>query len=228
MQELAARKRLQSSPAIIKNEVPEILAQNQSFCILWPPPLRICKVRPSETLARPAHPRADSTPDIAGADFADLVRRYQSMVFSIAQHFLADRPAAEELAQDVFLQLHGTLPTLKSEEHVKFWLRKVTAHRCIDYQRRRKLTQVSLDEAPEPASPAQASDPFVARRLQLFVASLPEKPRLVVILRYQEDMLPEDIAEVLTMPVATVKSHLQRSLALLRDKVTRTIGEVTI
>jgi DNA-directed RNA polymerase specialized sigma24 family protein len=41
-------------------------------------------------------------------------------------------------------------------------------------------------------------------------------------------MLPEDIAAVLAMPVATVKSHLQRSLALLRDKVTRTMGEVTI
>jgi len=176
----------------------------------------------------PARPLADSTPDIASADFADLVRRYQSMVFSIAQHFLTDTPSAEELAQDVFLQLHATLSTLKSEERVKFWLRKVTAHRCIDYQRRRKLPQVSLDEAPEPMSPAQSSDPLVARRLQQFVASLPEKPRLIVILRYQEDMLPEEIAAVLAMPVATVKSHLQRSLALLRDKVTRTMGEVTI
>jgi RNA polymerase sigma-70 factor (ECF subfamily) len=60
------------------------------------------------------------------------------------------------------------------------------------------------------------------------VASLPEKARLIVILHYQEDMLPDDIAAVLAMPVGTVKSHLQRSLALLRDKVTRTIGEVTI
>jgi len=175
----------------------------------------------------PARP-AERIHEVTGASFAEVVRRYQSMVFSIAQHFLADRQAAEELAQDVFLKLHATLPTLKSEDHVKFWLRKVTAHRCIDYQRRRKLPQVSLDDAPEPTSPAQESDPFVARRLQQIVASLPEKPRLVVILRYQEDMLPEDIAEVLAMPIATVKSHLQRSLALLRDKVTRTIGEVAI
>jgi len=49
-----------------------------------------------------------------------------------------------------------------------------------------------------------------------------------VILRYQEDMMPEDIAEVLAMPLATVKSHLQRSLAMLREKVTRTMGEVAI
>jgi len=176
----------------------------------------------------PAPQAADFAPDVAELDFEDIVRRYQTMVFSIARHFLADRSSAEELAQDVFLQLHANLPSLKSEEHVKFWLRKVTAHRCIDHQRRRKLPQVSLDDAPEAVSPAQASDPFVARRLQQFVASLPEKPRLVVILRYQEDMLPEHIAEVLAMPVATVKSHLHRSLALLREKVTRTIGEVTI
>jgi len=171
---------------------------------------------------------ADHPPDIAGADFADLVRRHQSMVFSIAQHFLADRSAAEELAQDVFLQLHANLQNLKSEDHVIFWLRKVTAHRCIDYKRRRRLPQVSLEEVAEPSAPVQSSDLFLARRLRQVVASLPEKPRLVMILRYQEDMSPEDIADVLTMPVATVKSHLQRSLALLRDKVTRSIGEVTI
>lgn len=166
--------------------------------------------------------------EIPSTDFAEIVRRHQSAVFSIALHFLADRSAAEELAQDVFLQLHANLATMKSEDHMKFWLRKVTAHRCIDYKRRRKLPQVSLDAAPEPAAPAQSNDPFLAKRLRQYVGSLPEKPRLVMILRYQEDMPAEDIAEVLTMPLATVKSHLQRSLALLREKVTRAIGEVSL
>jgi len=166
--------------------------------------------------------------DFAEIDFAEIVRRHQSAVFSIALHFLADRSAAEELAQDVFLQLHANLSTMKSEDHMKFWLRKVTAHRCIDYKRRRRLPQVSLDDAPEPAAPTQSADPFLARRFRRYVAALPEKPRLIVILRYQEDMRAEDIAEVLAMPLATVKSHLQRSLAMLREKVTRAIGEVTL
>jgi RNA polymerase sigma-70 factor (ECF subfamily) len=161
-------------------------------------------------------------------DFAQLVRRHQSMVFSIAFHFLADRQAAEELAQDVFLQLHATLATLKSEDHVTFWLRKVTSHRCIDYKRRRQLPQISLEDAPEREAPAHSTDPFLARRLRQLVSSLPESPRLVMILRYQEDMGAEDIAQALAMPLATVKSHLQRSLALLREKVTRAIGEVKI
>jgi RNA polymerase sigma-70 factor (ECF subfamily) len=161
-------------------------------------------------------------------DFAQIVQRHQSMVFSIALRFLADRQAAEELAQDVFLQLHATLATLKSEDHVTFWLRKVTSHRCIDYKRRRQLPQISLEDAPEPEAPSRATDPFLARRLRQLVASLPESPRLVMILRYQEDMGAEDIAEALAMPLATVKSHLQRSLALLREKVTRALGEVKI
>ena len=166
--------------------------------------------------------------DFGKLDFAQIVRRHQAMVFSIALHFLADRSSAEELAQDVFLQLHANLSTMKSEDHMKFWLRKVTAHRCIDYRRRRKPPQVSLDDAPEPAAPAQSADLFLARRLRQYVAALPEKPRLVMILRYQEDMRAEDIAGILAMPLATVKSHLQRSLALLREKVTRDIGDVTV
>jgi RNA polymerase sigma-70 factor, ECF subfamily len=170
---------------------------------------------------------ADHPPG-TGAGFADLVRRHRSMVFSIALHFLADRSAAEELAQDVFLQLHANLPTLKSEDHVTFWLRKVTAHRCIDYKRRRTLPQVSLEEVAEPSAPAPARDPIFERKLRQVMASLPEKARLIMILRYQEDLGPEDIAEVLSIPVATVKSHLQRSLALLREKVLRSIGEATI
>src|SRR5579871_5868079 len=94
---------------------------------------------------------AEDHPPNIGIEFEDLVRRHQSMVFSIAQHFLADRSAAEELAQDVFLQLHANLSALKSEDHTKFWLRKVTAHRCIDYKRRRKPPRLSFDDTPEPA-----------------------------------------------------------------------------
>lgn len=171
---------------------------------------------------------ANDHPEDARLGFPDLVRQNQSMVFSIALHFLTDRSAAEELAQDVFLQLHATLSTLKSEDHVKFWLRKVTAHRCIDYQRRRRAPQISLEDAPEPVASTHSADPFLERRVRQLIATLPEKPRLVVILRYQEDMSPEDIAEALAMPVATVKSHLQRSLAMLREKMTRIIGEVVI
>jgi RNA polymerase sigma-70 factor, ECF subfamily len=60
--------------------------------------------------------------------------------------------------------------------------------------------------------------------LRRIVATLPERPRLVVTLRYQEDLDPAEIAEILDMPLNTVKSHLRRSLAILREKMSRTLG----
>jgi len=111
---------------------------------------------------------------------------------------------------------------------VTFWLRKVTSHRCIDYARRRKWPEVSLEDAPELPAGNAVRDPLLARRLGQLVASLPAKARMVVVLRYQEDLTPGEIAEVLAMPVATVKSHLQRSLARLREKVLRTIGDIRV
>ena len=160
-------------------------------------------------------------------DFAGIVRQHEAMVFSLALHFLRNREAAEEVAQDVFLQLHGTLATLQSAEHITFWLRRVTCHRAIDYGRRRRWPQVSLDDVAELRARASTRDPMLTRRLRRIIASLPENARMVVILRYQEDLTPIEIADVLEMPVATVKSHLQRSLARLREKIVAFMGDVT-
>ncbi len=141
------------------------------------------------------------------------------MVFSLAYHFLRDASAAEEVAQDVFLELYRHLDTLASDAHVAFWLRRVTCNRSIDYARRRKYRPViALHDVPEPCISGEPGDLLLNRRIQEIIASLPEKPRIVMVLRYQEDLMPEEIAEVLGMPVRTVKSHLQRSLALLREK----------
>ena len=133
------------------------------------------------------------------------MRVHQSMVFSIALHFARDRALAEELAQEVFLQLHRNWSAIQSPEHLVFWLRKVTSHRCIDWARRRKAAlEISLNDAAEPTA-------------------LPEKQRLLIILRFQEGMEPEEIARTLGMNVSTVKSQVQRTIELLRSKAARTI-----
>jgi RNA polymerase sigma-70 factor, ECF subfamily len=158
-------------------------------------------------------------------EFTDLVKSYQRMVFNIAYHFLHDRTAAEDIAQDVFLQLHRTMPSFESDSHAKAWLCKVTSHRCIDYARRHRQ-HLAIDDISEPSFEAKPNDPFMARRLQRLVASLPPKARSVVVLRYQEEMEVEEIAQVLGWSLNTVKSHLQRSLSMLRGKLARALGEV--
>lgn len=148
------------------------------------------------------------------------------MVFSIAYRFLRDAAAAEELAQDVFLNLYHELPRLESAAHVRFWLRKVIAHRSLDYARSAyRRHAVALDDIPEPAVPSAESDPLLTAALHKMIASLPHQARMIVVLRYQEEMEPHEIAEMLAMPLATVKSRLRRTLALLRGKAQRLMGE---
>jgi RNA polymerase sigma-70 factor (ECF subfamily) len=159
--------------------------------------------------------------------FAEVLRANQSMVFSLAYHFLRDRGAAEEVAQDVFLRLYRKMDGLDDGKHVIFWLRRVTSHRCIDYVRKRGARcTIALEDTAEPTAVEQPGDPLLNRRLRQLIATLPEKPRMVMVLRYQEDLMPEEIADVLEMPVRTVKSHLQRSLAILREKIERSMGDI--
>ena len=154
------------------------------------------------------------------AAFAALIRRHQNMVFSVALHMLRSRPAAEDLAQEVFLELYRHLSRLESDAHVVSWLRRVAGHRCIDEIRRRNHRQeFATDTLPDPGHSPEPREVFVAERLEELVAELPERARMVVVLRYQEEMEPTEIADALGMPVNTVKSHLRRSIIALRERL---------
>lgn len=151
--------------------------------------------------------------------FASIVRRHEAMVFSIAWHVLRDRTLAEDLAQEVFLQLYRDLGSIESDEHLVFWLRRVASHRCIDALRRRHILPVPLEEVGEIGSDDQPRDLFLERRIRNVVATLPPQQRVAVALRYQEDLDPREIAEIMEQPLNTVKSHLRRALATLRSEL---------
>ena len=186
-----------------------------------PPAYEQVKGMFTQAVAAAALERMSNEPE----PFEELVREHQAMVFSMACRYLRNRALAEEIAQEVFLQLYKKLPELESPDHVLHWLRWVTAHRLIDHSRQEKRRpQAPLESVPEPAAASSERDPLLADMLRQLVAELPENARVVMILRYQEDLDPMDIARALDMPIATVKSHLQRSLALLRDKLSRQKG----
>lgn len=142
------------------------------------------------------------------------------MVFSLALRLLRNREVAEEIAQDVFLACYRQMGNLAGPEHVTSWLRRTVCHRSIDELRRRRFRPgVGLEDAPEPSIAPATQDTFASDRLRRLVAALPEKARMIVTLRYQEDLTPAEISELLDIPVSTVKSHLHRSLTLLRGRL---------
>ncbi|MGD0735133.1 MAG: sigma-70 family RNA polymerase sigma factor [Terracidiphilus sp.] len=154
------------------------------------------------------------------ADFEQLVDTHQSMVFSLAWRMTGDRGLAEEIAQDVFLELDRNLGRMESGDHACFWLRRVAMNRSTDALRRRKVRGldlwVEIDE--NHGAPAEERGSGLGARLEQLLATLPEPQRAALVLRYQEDLTPEEIAATLGAPLATVKSHLQRGLKLLRAK----------
>ena len=152
--------------------------------------------------------------------FATLVRRYQRTVYSIALRMLSDRHRAEDLAQEVFLQLHRALGSIDSETHLAFWLRKVAVNRAIDRMRQEsRHNSEPLTEAVVVVDESTEDDPLLHRRMAELLAELSPAARAVVVLRYQEDLDPVDIASTLDMSINTVKSHLKRSLTQLRARV---------
>ena len=153
------------------------------------------------------------------AAFRELIRAYQDLVYTLALRMVKVREDAEDLAQEVFVSVHRHLGEIVSAAHLLFWLRRTTCHRAIDRLRRRwPLAPVSLETIAEIPTPESDADPLLERSLRDLIARLPPVPRAVVLLRYQEDLDPPEIAQTLGMPLNTVKSHLKRSLALLRRR----------
>jgi RNA polymerase sigma-70 factor (ECF subfamily) len=159
------------------------------------------------------------------AAFARLIRQYQAMVFSLALHALRSRDAAEDLAQEVFLDLYRHLARIESAAHATSWLRRVTSHRCIDeIRRRRHRPELAVEALPERGVAPTPREYFIEERLQALVGTLPPRARMVVVLRFQEELEPSEIAEALNMPVNTVKSHLRRSISVLRVRLAQRNG----
>ncbi|MBS1804040.1 MAG: sigma-70 family RNA polymerase sigma factor [Acidobacteria bacterium] len=160
-------------------------------------------------------------------DFEQLVDEHQSMVFSLAWRMTGDRGLAEEVAQDVFLELDRHMERIESPEHALNWLRRVAVSRSADALRRRRVRGVDLwvEIEDKHGSPVEERQSPLETRLEQLLSTLPEAQRAALVLRYQEDMTPEEIAAAVEAPLATVKSNLHRGLKLLRSKATTHLKE---
>lgn len=154
------------------------------------------------------------------AAFGWLVGEHQAMVFSAALHFFRNRAIAEEIGQDVFLDLYRNLKTIESAAHLCAWLRRNAMNRCIDRSRKKAFRlEVAAPEGFEAPQAGGEPDFLAYQQIREQVTHLPDEQRAVVILRFQEDMTPSEIADALRLPVNTVKSRLHRALTSLRSQL---------
>jgi len=163
--------------------------------------------------------------------YAMLIKRYNSALFNFICRFLNDYDAANDILQQVFLQLYLSLPKLRTGEPLKAWLFQVARNRCVDELRRKHAIHFSelqvstdddelslLDSLPDPAPlPEEVADRHdLQEMLQKAIDTLPTKYRSVVLLRYAAQLSFAEIGRSLEMPEATVKTYFQRAKPLLR------------
>lgn len=165
--------------------------------------------------------------------YEELVRRYSRPVFNFVYRMLGNHSDADDLTQDVFVQVYRSLPTARTDLPLKPWLYVIARNKCLDFiKRKRPLSFTDIegddedgdgfaarleDSAPLPEELAERAD--LQRVLQEAIAELPPKYRQVVALRYASELSFEEISTSLGLPENTVKTHFHRAKALLRTKL---------
>jgi len=154
-----------------------------------------------------------------GEAFGTLVERYDRAVYHLAYRTLRDSEEARDVAQEAFFKAFRSLRTFRPGAKFSTWIFSITYHACCDRLTRRK--RYSNEELPEradsgagPEQQAIAGDE--ARRLRAAIAQLPEKYRSVITLYHLQGRQYDEIAQVLEIPIGTVKTHLFRAKEQLR------------
>lgn len=160
--------------------------------------------------------------------FSELVRRYQSKVFSMALNFTRDRETADDLSQEIFLKAYLALPKFRFESEFGTWLYRVALNHVRDFLRRKgRIKEVSLEEIGEISVSEEGVEKMEKEReeerrkrlLRASVETLPPKYRIVLTLRDIQGLAYDEISRVLKVSPGTVDSRLHRARKMLRKKL---------
>jgi RNA polymerase sigma-70 factor, ECF subfamily len=161
--------------------------------------------------------------------FAFLMQRHQRRVFNMVLRMLQDYEEANEITQEAFLAAWRGLPSFRGEALFSTWLYRIAYNCCLRQLERRKqertlqvvmqaeylLERVNEEKLAEDIIELRDWQAMVREQLE----KLPTRYRLVLILRHLQEMTYEEMAEVLTIPVGTIKTHLFRARNLLKERL---------
>jgi len=164
------------------------------------------------------------------AAFDELVSRWDRKIHGAIYRVVGRDEDARDLCQEAFLKAYRGLGSFKREARFSSWLYQIAINVCRDrWRRRRGKVAVSLDEMEEgPGGPLRTAGPSplelveardIRRQVEMAMANLSADEREVVILKEYQDLTFPEIAEVLDVPLSTVKTRLYRGLAQLRHQL---------
>jgi RNA polymerase sigma-70 factor (ECF subfamily) len=171
------------------------------------------------------------------AAYRELVRRYERPLFSLLYRMVRDRELAEDLAQETFVKALNAIESYRPEFKFSSWIFKIANNAAIDHLRRRELDTLSLEGSPHAETPEAIEatalqigdrqesplEEVEARELggeiEAAIAKLRPEYRSCILLRHVEGRAYEEIAEILGLPLGTVKTYIHRARNELRREL---------
>ncbi len=169
------------------------------------------------------------------AAYRELIRRYQRPVFSLIYRMVRDRELAEDLAQETFVKVLNAIDRYRPEFKFSSWVFKIANNSAIDHLRKKDLDTLSLEGGPDATTADRLEatalqigdsgesplDELEARELgsaiETAIGRLRPEYRTCIILRHVEGRPYDEIAEILGLPLGTVKTYIHRARAELRE-----------
>lgn len=160
--------------------------------------------------------------------FEELVRAQQHRVYGLALRMLGNAAEAQDVAQEVFIRAHRGLAEFRGDARLSTWLYTIASRLCLNRLAKSERQVIHpgdealgriADARPGPDEALERDE--LDEALRLAIAELPEERRVVVLLRDVEGLAYEEIAEILALPVGTVRSRLHRARLDLKEQLER-------
>lgn len=168
-----------------------------------------------------------------------LLSKYRRPVYNLAWRMVGDEEDAKDVTQETFIRAFRALSTFDQSRPFTSWLFRIATNLCIDYLRRRRPNVQSLDgmrgaddeyrtadiEDPTPRPDIRHEMAEQRRTLERMVQGLPPRYKVVILLRHGRELSYNEIAEILDVPVGTVKARIHRAHSLLRSNLEAEIAK---
>ncbi len=165
-----------------------------------------------------------------GRAYDILMEQYHDAVFNIVYRMVRNKQEAEDLTQETFIKAYNSINSFNEEYAFSTWLFKIATNHCIDFFRKRKLKTYSMDEpvqykedeikheyaSDDPTMEHRMIDSEKSRLIREAINKLPEKYRMAIILRHHEEKSYDEIAQILNLPLGTVKARIFRAREMLK------------
>jgi RNA polymerase sigma-70 factor (ECF subfamily) len=169
------------------------------------------------------------------AAYRELIRRYERPLFSLLFRMVRDRELAEDLAQETFVKALNAIESYRPEFKFSSWIFKIANNAAIDHLRRRELDTLSLEGSPQAETPeaieatalqiggrqesplAEVEARELGGQIEAAIAQLRPEYRSCILLRHVEGRAYEEIADILNLPLGTVKTYIHRARNELRQ-----------